>query len=51
MVIISIRLQSGWVPIEESITQLIGNTELKRHELNENKIFLYFDKVFFLYEN
>jgi hypothetical protein len=46
MVIVSIRLQSGWVPIEESIAQLVGNAELKRHELNENKIFLYFDQVF-----
>ncbi len=46
MVIVSIRLQSGWVPIEESLIQLVGNIELKRHELNENKIFLYFDKVF-----
>lgn len=54
MAIIHFRLPSGWVPIEESIINLRqdANAKLKRHEINENKISLYFDEVrLFFHEN
>jgi hypothetical protein len=47
MSIISIKLPSGWLPIEESLEKLKldEQLEIKRYETNENRIFLYFDKV------
>lgn len=45
MAIISIRLPSGWEPVESSIQSLTDSQDLKRFELNENKINLYFDQV------
>ena len=47
MAIVNFRLPSGWIPVEESITNLTNdeNVKLKRYEINENKIALYFDEV------
>ena len=47
MSIVSIKLPSGWIAIEESIELLKEMVDLKRFEItNENRIFLYFDQVF-----
>ena len=46
MAIVNIRLPSGWIPIEESIEKLkYMDAQLKRYEINENKVSLYFDEV------
>ena len=46
MSIVSIKLPSGWIPIEESIESLKEMVDLKRYEIsNENRIFLYFNEV------
>lgn len=45
MALVSVKLPSGWVPIEESIDKLKSTVELKRYEINENIVVLYFDQV------
>ena len=45
MALISIKLPSGWIPIEETIQILKKTFDLKRFELKENLIVLYFDQV------
>jgi len=46
MSIVSIKLPSGWTPIEESIESLKEMVDLKRYEIsNENRIFLYFNEI------
>jgi hypothetical protein len=49
MAIVNLRLPSGWTPVESSIPDLQNdlNVKLKRHEINENKVVLYFDEVNF----
>ena len=51
MAIIHFRLPSGWLPAEDTIANLIddSNAKLKRHEINENKISLYFEEVRLIY--
>ena len=49
MAIVNFRLPSGWKPIEESIEILkYMDTQLKRYEINENRVSLYFDEVIVL---
>lgn len=48
MVIIGLRLPSGWHGVEDSIKKLENSHDLRRYELNENKLSLYFDEVIFL---
>jgi hypothetical protein len=49
MAIVNIRLPSGWIPIEESIEKLkYMDAQLKRYEINENKVSFYFDEVIIL---
>lgn len=45
MAMVNIKLPSGWVPIEESIEKLKSSVDLKRFEINENLIVLYFNEV------
>jgi hypothetical protein len=45
MAMVSVKLPSGWVPVEESIERLKSTAELKRYELAENVAVLYFDQV------
>ncbi len=45
MVLVSVRLPSGWSFIDETIDILKETVDLKRYEINENKIFFYFDEV------
>lgn len=47
MAIVNLRLPSGWIPVEDSIKKLIDDTSvnLKRHEINENRVILYFEEV------
>ena len=45
MALISIKLPSGWLPIEKTIQILKKTIDLKRFELKENIIVLYFDQV------
>lgn len=45
MVIINIRLPTGYEANEETINSLIKSHDLRRFELNQNKINLYFDEV------
>lgn len=45
MALVSVKLPSGWTPIEESIDKLKSTAELKRYEINENIVVLYFDQV------
>jgi hypothetical protein len=47
MAIISIRLPTGWMPLEDSVENLKQTVDLKRYEINENKLNLYFDEVIF----
>ena len=51
MAIVHFRLPSGWVPLEETIANLADDSsaKLKRHELNENKLSLYFEEVRILF--
>lgn len=51
MAIVSLRLPSGWIPIEDTIENLVKDEKLnlKRHEINENKISLYFDEVLIIF--
>ena len=45
MAIVNFRLPSGWIPIEQSLEELKNfATQLKRYEINENKVSLYFDE-------
>ncbi len=45
MAIVSLRLPTGWIADEASIETLRSLVNLRRHELNENKVNLYFDEV------
>ena len=47
MVIIGLRLPSGWQGVEDTIKKLENSHDLRRYELNENKLNLYFDEVIF----
>ncbi len=49
MIITSVKLPSGWTSLEETIELLKTKVELKRYEIsNENRLFLYFDQVFWI---
>ena len=49
MIITSVKLPSGWASLEETIELLKTKVELKRYEIsNENRLFLYFDQVFWI---
>lgn len=45
MAIVAVRLPSGWEADESSIQKLTNKVDLKRFEIDENKISLYFDQV------
>jgi hypothetical protein len=47
MAIISVRLPTGWIPIEESIQNSPNRNSLSRFDINdgEGRVYLYFDKV------
>lgn len=45
MAIVSLRLPTGWIADEGSIESLRNLVDLRRHELDENKVNLYFDEV------
>lgn len=45
MAIVAIRLPSGWEADQDSIQKLTQTVDLKRFEVVENKISLYFDQV------
>lgn len=45
MAIVYLRLPTGWEPVHESILVLQNTKELKRFEIAENKINLYFNEV------
>lgn len=45
MAIVAIRLPSGWEADQDSIQKLTATVGLKRFEVVENKISLYFDEV------
>ena len=45
MVIVALRLPTGWEVVEETIESLKKSDDLKRDEINENKVDLYFDQV------
>lgn len=47
MAIVNIRLPSGWEAIKDSIEKLTTQVDLKRFEIDQNKINLYFDQVTF----
>lgn len=47
MVIIGLRLPSGWQAVESSVKKLEQSQNLRRFEINENRLSLYFDEVFF----
>jgi hypothetical protein len=48
MAIVSLRLPTGWIADEGSIESLRNLVDLRRHELDENKVNLYFDEVILL---
>ncbi|CAF0775839.1 unnamed protein product [Brachionus calyciflorus] len=45
MVIVGLRLPTGWEPVEESVKVLEDTHDLRRFELKENKLSLYFDEL------
>ncbi|RNA09103.1 alpha-2-macroglobulin 1 [Brachionus plicatilis] len=45
MVIIGVRLPSGWEAVESSVIMLKTSNDLRRYELKENKLSLYFDEL------
>ena len=45
MALVSIKLPSGWKALEEKIEVLKRSIDLKRYEVNENIIVLYFDEI------
>ena len=45
MAIVGIRLPTGWIADESSVENLRALVGVRRHELNDNKVNLYFDEV------
>ena len=45
MAIVALRLPTGWGADEASIEKLRNQVDLKRYEINENKVHLYFDEL------
>ncbi len=45
MALINIKLPTGWTAIEESLINLKTTVDLKRYEINDIQIVLYFDEV------
>ena len=45
MAIVALKLPTGWTADVNSIESLKQQVDLRRHEINENKVNLYFDEV------
>ena len=49
MAIVSLKLPSGWNAIEQSVERLKSSSNLKRFEIKDSNVALYFDEVGFLF--
>lgn len=45
MAIVALRLPTGWEAVEHTVESLKEKVDLRRHEINENRVHLYFDQV------
>ena len=45
MVIVNLRLPSGWEAVEDDLESMLNRGEIQRYELNEGRVFIYLDHV------